>query len=342
MCCDVVMPRPARHAASTPGSSGSPAGPGAGGGGAESLTALEAAQLPELAELVVGLAVGAGRLARRLRRDGFEVSSKSTPTDLVTEVDRLVEDWIGAQLATLRPGDGVLGEEGTGRTGSGTVRWLVDPIDGTVNFALGLAHYGVSVAVEAAGRMLAGCVHDPESGEVFHARLGGGAYLDRDDVEPARPARSDFGAAAERPSDQDDVRALGRRVARMSLRLGGPRAIELDRAVIGTGFSYDASQRARQGELIARLLPRVGDIRRFGAASLDLCAVGAGRLDGFFEAGLNEWDYAAGLLVAREAGCRSSGLHGRDAGSRLTAVAGADLAPSFFELLADLGADDLD
>jgi myo-inositol-1(or 4)-monophosphatase len=279
----------------------------------------------ELAELAVGLAVGAGRRARRLRAKGFTVTSKSTPTDLVTEVDGAVERWIAAELAAKRPADDVLGEEGTGVRTGGSVRWLVDPIDGTVNFALGLPNYAVSVAVEVDGRVLAGCVHNPSSGEVYHARHGHGAYLDRDLDGADEP--------------ETDTRTLGATVTRHARRLTGPRQVDLDRAVIGTGFSYDPADRARQGAVIARLLAKIGDIRRFGAASLDLCAVAAGRLDGFFEAGLNEWDYAAGLLIAAEAGCAVSGLRGRPASGRFTAAAGAGLGPDLFELLESLDAD---
>jgi myo-inositol-1(or 4)-monophosphatase len=279
----------------------------------------------ELAELAVGLAVGAGRRARRLRAKGFTVTSKSTPTDLVTEVDGAVERWIAAELAAKRPADDVLGEEGTGVRTGGSVRWLVDPIDGTVNFALGLPNYAVSVAVEVDGRVLAGCVHNPSSGEVYHARHGHGAYLDRDLDGADEP--------------ETDTRTLGATVTRHARRLTGPRQVDLDRAVIGTGFSYDPADRARQGAVIARLLAKIGDIRRFGAASLDLCAVAAVRLDGFFEAGLNEWDYAAGLLIAAEAGCAVSGLRGRPASGRFTAAAGAGLGPDLFELLESLDAD---
>src|SRR5262249_2627280 len=151
-------------------------------------------------------------------------------------------------------------------TGSKTgVRWLVDPIDGTVNFVLGLRQYAVSVAAEVDGVVIAGCVHNPESGETFHATRGGGAF------------------AGER-------------------RLAGPRDIPLERAIVGTGFGYDPVVRARQGVVVAAMLPRIGDIRRLGSAALDLCALAEGRLDAYFEAGLNPWDWAAGLLIATEVG----------------------------------------
>jgi myo-inositol-1(or 4)-monophosphatase len=271
----------------------------------------------ELTELAVALAVGAGRRARRWRRDGFAIDVKSTPTDLVTEVDRAVEQWIVDELTARRPGDGIVGEEGASIGDTTGMRWLVDPIDGTVNFALGLRHYAVSVAVQVDGQIVGGCVHNPESGEIYHAQLGCGAYL----------------------SSDPDGRSTIREVLSGGLPLRGPRPISLDRAVVGTGFAYDAGRRAKQGAVLAALVPRIADIRRMGAASLDLCAVAAGRLDGYFEAGLNPWDWAAGMLIATEAGCVSSGLRSRGAGDAFTAVASPSLAPEFFALLQDLDAD---
>ena len=280
MCCDVVMP----------------------------------VDLAHISALTVELAVEGGRRAREWRAEGFTVSSKSTPTDLVTEVDGRVERWIGAQLRHRRPGDGLVGEEAAADAPGGDgVRWLVDPIDGTVNFTLGLPQYAVSVAAEVDGRVVAGCVANPVSGDVFRAVTGQGAYRQRTDEHGGL-----------RPQTE---------------RLTGPREIALDRAVVGTGFGYETGRRARQGEVVARLLPRIGDIRRAGSASLDLCAVAAGWLDAHFEAGLHVWDYAAGLLIATEAGCVSSGLGNRAAGEQFCAVAGAGLGPVLFELLAELGAD---
>lgn len=258
----------------------------------------------ELEHFAMQLASGAAEVIRDQRGQGMAVSAKSTATDLVTEVDRRIEQWLVGRIARLRPDDAVLGEEGGGRPGSTAVRWVLDPIDGTVNFVLGLPQYAVSVAAEFEGAVVAGAVCNPVSGEVFHARLGGGGFL------------------GDAP-------------------LPGPRDVPLARAVVGTGFGYDAGQRERQVAVVGRLLPRVADIRRLGAASLDLCAVAAGRLDAYFEAGLNRWDYAAGALIAAEAGCVVSGLRGRGPSSRLTAVAGAGLAPAFFGMLEELGADDV-
>jgi myo-inositol-1(or 4)-monophosphatase len=257
-----------------------------------------------LADIAVELASGAGEIIQARRGEPLDVLTKSTPTDMVTAVDHEVEAWLSAQIAAHRPGDAILGEESAESPGHSGVRWIVDPIDGTVNFVLGLPQYAVSVAAEVDGTVVAGCVHNPASGEVFRASLGGGACLD------------------------------GR-------RLPGPRDVPLARAVIGTGFGYDARRRARQGRVVAALLPSIADIRRIGAASLDLCSVAAGRLDGYFEAGLNPWDWAAGVLVAQEAGCVASGLRGRPAGAGVTAVAGPALAGPFFALLEQLGVDRL-
>ena len=258
----------------------------------------------ELERLAIELAEGAADLVRSRTGAGVRIGAKSTVTDLVTEVDRAAEQWLVEQLAARRPEDAVLGEEGGGRPGTSGVRWVLDPIDGTVNFVLGLPFYAVSVAAEVDGRIVAGAVANPASGETFHARLGAGAFLGAE-------------------------------------RLAGPREVPLAHAVVATGFGYDASRRARQGAVIADVLPRIGDIRRLGAASLDLCFLGAGRIDAYFEAGLNSWDHAAGGLVAAEAGCVLSGLRGRPAGQLLYAAAGAALAAEFFALLEAVGADEV-
>ena len=255
-----------------------------------------------LTELATRLATGAGDLIRAHRHDHFAVDTKSTPTDVVTEVDRAAEAYIRNELVRQRPDDAVLGEEAGGRTGTSGVRWFVDPIDGTVNFVLGLPQYAVSIAAEVDGRIVAACVHNPVSRELFRATLGEGAFVGEQ-------------------------------------RLLGPRDVPVHRAVVGTGFGYDAAQRARQAAVVAALLPRIADIRRLGSAALDLCTVAAGRLDAYFEIGLNPWDWSAGALIASEAGCVVSGLRGRGPSAQMVAVAGPALAPQLFGLLEDLGAD---
>ena len=258
----------------------------------------------ELSELATQLALGGGELIRAHRQDHFAIDTKSTPTDVVTEVDHAVEAYIRGELAKRRPDDAVLGEEAGDSAGTTGVRWFVDPIDGTVNFVLGLPQYAVSIAAELDGHIVAGCVHNPISGDLFHATLGGGAFN----------------------GDQ---------------RLPGPREVPLARAVVGTGFGYDAARRARQAAIVAALLPRIADIRRIGSAALDLCTVAAGQLDAYYEVGLNPWDWSAGVLIASEAGCTVSGLRGRPPSGTMTAVAGPSVAPDLFALLEDLNADNV-
>jgi myo-inositol-1(or 4)-monophosphatase len=259
-------------------------------------------QLDDLAALSAELAAGAAARVGEASHAVPSVSTKSTQTDLVTQADRDTERWLVGEILARRPRDAILGEEGGGRPGTSGVRWLIDPIDGTVNFVLGIPFYAVSVAAELDGVVVAGAVVNAVSGEVFRARLGGGAWLGEQ-------------------------------------RLSGPRAVPLSRAVIGTGFGYAASLRSRQISVVADLLPRIGDIRRIGSSSLEWCFVAAGRLDGNFEAGLKPWDYAAGALIAAEAGCLVSGLRGQPVSARLGTAAGPDLAHELFAALEALDAD---
>ena len=262
----------------------------------------------ELLDLAVELAMAGGELAVERRRAGFEVATKSSSTDVVTDVDRAVEDFLRTEIARRRPTDSVLGEErGDRRDAESPVRWLIDPIDGTVNFMLGLPVYSVSVAAEVGGRVVAGCVTNPVSGQVFGAALGHGSFL--------RDGRGDR-------------------------RLTGPRQVALSEAVVATGFGYDRQLRARQGRVVGELLGRVGNIRRLGSAALDLCALGAGWVDAYYEGPLNEWDLAAGVLIAAEAGVALSGLAGRPPGPAMVAGSHPQLAGEFFALLEELGAAD--
>jgi myo-inositol-1(or 4)-monophosphatase len=260
----------------------------------------------QLVGLATRLAERAGVLMLQHRAAGLSVATKSSATDVVTDADRAVERYLIDELARARPGDAVLAEEsGASATGStGGVRWIIDPIDGTVNFLLGLPHFAVSIAAEIDGQLIAGCVHNPVSGLLFHAVRGHGAFL----------------------GDQ---------------RLNGPRAVPLDQAVVATGFGYEAQRRARQGAIAGELLGRVGNLRRLGSAALDLCALAAGWVDAYYEGPLGEWDYAAGVLIAAEAGVELSGLAGRLPGPWMVAGAHPDLAPDFFALLTRLGVAEL-
>jgi myo-inositol-1(or 4)-monophosphatase len=234
----------------------------------------------DLLALARDIALKAGAFALEARRAGVEVAAtKSTPTDIVTAVDRDTEAFIRELILEARPQDGILGEEGATHAGTSGLDWIVDPIDGTVNFLYGIPAWAISIAVvagpptPAAWTALAGVVVNPVSGEVFEASAGGGARL----------GGRDLAVVAD---------------------------VALGQALVGTGFSYSAERRRAQAEVLTDLLPRVRDIRRIGAASLDLCAVAAGRLDAYYEIGLNPWDHAAGALIAREAGATISGLHG--------------------------------
>lgn len=193
------------------------------------------------------------------------VDSKSTPTDLVSDADREAERLILSWIERERPEDGVLAEEGGGGSSRSGITWIVDPLDGTVNFLFGIAAWAVSIAVEDESGAVAGVVHQPALGETFTAIRGEGAELNG-------------------------------RAIRVSERA------DLGTALIGTGFAYDAAARAEQAEIVRRVLPRVRDVRRAGSAALDLTAVACGRLDGFYEAPMERWDRAAGVLLIEEAG----------------------------------------
>ncbi|MEI5098045.1 inositol monophosphatase family protein [Streptomyces sp. PmtG] len=238
----------------------------------------------------------AGELLRDGRPDDLGVAAtKSSAVDVVTEMDIASEKLITDFLAARRPGDGVLGEEGASTESSSGIQWVIDPIDGTVNYLYGRPDWAVSIAARRTGEggeTLVGVVHAPVRGETYRAVLGQGAYVND------RPART---------------------------RSAPP----FDQALIGTGFGYVAERRAHQAEVVRQLLPRVRDIRRSGSAAIDLCDVATGRLDAYYERGLNPWDFAAGDLVAREAGALTGGRPGEPLSGELT-VAGP---PGLFEPL---------
>jgi myo-inositol-1(or 4)-monophosphatase len=271
----------------------------------------------ELAELACSVAREAGDLLISGRGQARVVDTNSSPTDVVTEMDRAAEDLIRRRILAARPGDAILGEEGGevvgepsgergGQIGAGpAVRWIVDPLDGTVNYLYGLSDWAVSIAAEVDGTVLAGAVCVPVHRSLFSATAGGGAWL-------ASPWR-------EGPE-------------RLSCNSG----VSLADALVGTGFGYAARRRVVQGQVVASLLPRVRDIRRAGAAAVDLCSLAAGRLDAFYERGLHDWDFAAGGLIAREAGAQVAGLHGRAASESMTLAAGPGLFSELHDLLASL------
>ncbi len=278
--------------------------------------AREDADPGELLRIAREAATAAGRLLASWRRDGRPdvVEVKSSPTDVVTEMDRQSEALITGHIRAVRPGDTVLGEEGgqttgarplsaDGPAGPARVRWVVDPLDGTVNYLYGLPDWSVSIAAEVDGLVVAGVVEVPRHGETFTAVIGGGAWLHRDGN--AVPLHCNTG-------------------------------VTLGQALVATGFGYAAERRQVQGEVVAALLPRVRDIRRGGSAAVELCSVAAGRLDAFYERGLNYWDYAAGGLIAREADALVGGLSGRTESTSMTVAAGPGLYQQLETFLASL------
>jgi myo-inositol-1(or 4)-monophosphatase len=220
----------------------------------------------ELRALAESVAREAGALLRGAF-DGPElrISSKSTPTDLVSEADHAAEKLIRDRLAAARPDDGVLGEEGGDRAGTSGLHWIVDPLDGTVNFLFGVPQWAVSVACEDADGALVGVVYDPLRDELFAAERDGAPTLNGAPI-----------AASTR--------------------------VDMATALVGTGFGYDAEIRRAQAAVVARLLPDVRDIRRLGSAAIDLAWTACGRLDAYYEHGLNAWDLAAGRLICERAG----------------------------------------
>ncbi len=268
-----------------------------------------------LLRIAADVAAEAGRLLASWRGEERPqiVRTKSSPTDVVTEMDRRSEALITGRIRAFRPGNAVLGEEGGQTLGgqrvsdtaapSGRVRWVVDPLDGTVNYLYGLPDWAVSIAAEVDGTVLAGVVEVPRYGETFTAVAGRGAWLHRDGQAIALRCTS---------------------------------GVTLGHALVGTGFGYDAGRRRIQGEVVAALLPCVRDIRRGGSASVDLCSVAAGRMDAYFERGLNYWDYAAGGLIAREAGAVVGGLSGKAESTSMTVAASPDLYRQLETFLARL------
>jgi myo-inositol-1(or 4)-monophosphatase len=242
-------------------------------------------------EALLDVAVEAARMAgalliERVRRGGeHEISSKSTPTDLVSEADLASERAIRELLAERRPEDGFVGEEGGREGGSSGLSWVVDPLDGTVNFLFGIPQWCVSVAVRDEHATLAGAVYDPNRDELFTALRGGRSLL----IGPAGAIELHGRSAAQGTGAGE----------------GGERPegdAELATAMVATGFAYGAHVRAAQARAIERLLPRVRDIRRVGSAALDLCWTAAGRYDAYFERAVKQWDIAAGALICEGAG----------------------------------------
>jgi myo-inositol-1(or 4)-monophosphatase len=243
-------------------------------------------------DALLAVAVEAARMAgsllqERAQHGAEEVTSKSTPTDLVSEADIASERAIRELLAARRPEDGFVGEEGGSAESSSGLSWVVDPLDGTVNFLFGIPQWCVSVAVRDDAGTLAGAVYDPNRDEVFTASRDGRAELRAPGV--VRELHGPLRAGARSESLADSRTSAGD---------------ELRSAMVATGLAYDASVREAQGRVLARLVGRVRDIRRFGSAALDLTWTAAGRYDAYFERSVKQWDIAAGTLICERAGLR--------------------------------------
>lgn len=255
---------------------------------------------------LLGIALEAARRAGALLHEGRPAdlgvaATKSSSVDVVTEMDLASEKLITGLLRERRPEDGILGEEGAETAGTSGVRWIVDPLDGTVNYLYGLPSWGVSIAAEYRGAAVAGVVEAPLRRETFRAVAGQGAFCN-DRAVRCRPSPP------------------------------------LEQALVGTGFNYVAERRAAQAEVVRQLLPRVRDIRRSGSAAVDLCDVAAGRLDAFYERGLHPWDLAAGDLIAREAGALTGGRPGLPPDGELALAASPGVFEILQPLLDGLGA----
>ncbi|HEU4849230.1 MAG TPA: inositol monophosphatase family protein [Terrimesophilobacter sp.] len=261
----------------------------------------------ELLDLATRIAVTTGDLIARRRAEGVRVAaSKSSLEDVVTDADREAEALIRSLIAEARPEDGFLGEESGAEAGTSGLTWVVDPIDGTVNYLYGIRQYAVSIAVVEGApepetwRALAGVVVNPAADEVFAASVGGGATLNGVPIRVALP-------------------------------------VALSQALVGTGFGYLAERRVEQAKVLVGLVAQVRDIRRQGSAALDLCAIATGRLNAYFERGLKPWDHAAGGLIAAEAGARVSGRGGASASSEFLLAGEQSVAAALESVLDELG-----
>ena len=260
----------------------------------------------ELAALAWRAAHESARFLHEERPDVLAVQVKSSATDMVSAMDRGAEAILVETILGARPNDGFLGEEGGERHGTSGVRWVVDPLDGTVNYLHRLPMWSVSVAAEEDGQTVVGVIVAPEIGESYLAVRGHGAWV----VDGAGEATA----------------------------LTTSRCTALNVAVVATGFGYDARRREQQAAAVGKIIGSIADIRRCGAATIDLAWLASGRFDGYFERGLNEWDVAAGLLLAEEAGARVVIVDGADAVNGLPLVCTPAIADDLAALLRDAGA----
>jgi len=269
------------------------------------MSADEVREIPEV-RFAIDLARSAGGILAD-RPEQLTISIKSTATDVVTHMDQLTEKHIVDQIELHRPHDGILGEEGAAKVGTSGLEWVIDPLDGTVNYLYNLPFWCVSIAlVDAVTRVgEVGAIYAPRLDTLWFAARGQGAYS-----------------------------VSGQRTQRLAVT----DCSTLDKALMGTGFGYSAERRRAQGRVVAQVLPRVRDIRRMGSCAIDLCCVASGELDGYYERGVNPWDHAAGGLIAREAGAIVSGLHGAREDHEMLVAAGPAVHAELVTLLENHGA----
>lgn len=233
----------------------------------------------------------------------LESTSKTSPTDLVSEMDEASENFIVKSISERFPLDGIVGEEGTNRVGSSGRNWIVDPLDGTINYLYGAEHWAVSIAMEDSEGLLVGVVYAPALRLEYFALRGHGAI---------------------RIDDRGET------------RLPGVAETSLPSALLATGFSYESAKRREQAEDFLHILPNIQDIRRKGSAALDLCMVADGSVDGYFEVGAKPWDYSAGVLIATESGAVASGLFGKPVSAEYVVCAAPKLQHSLVQLLESI------
>jgi myo-inositol-1(or 4)-monophosphatase len=247
----------------------------------------------ELLELALSISRKAGELVSA-RPENFDLNQKSSIDDFATQMDIASEKLIVESILAARPDDGLIGEEGASRPSKSGITWVIDPIDGTVNYYYGLPGWNISIAAKDKDGVLVGVVNAPTLNSLWHATRGGGAFRNGAPIKCNNPK-------------------------------------DLNMSLVATGFSYDRETRIKQSNFITTLVADVRDIRRTGAAATDLCSVATGWVDAYFESNLNEWDIAAGGLIAREAGAVLTGKLGSEANKEMTLCAG----PALHALLSE-------
>lgn len=263
----------------------------------ESMPLARLLQKHECAPLAWQVANDAGQFLREERPDELEVFSKSAPTDVVTEMDRASEEMIVGCIVGACPNDGILGEEGSTRTGTSGVSWIVDPLDGTVNYLFGIPTWGVSVGVQVDGVGEVGVIATPDLGESYVGICGSGAWRIRGDVAE---------------------------------RINGRPTEQLGQALVATGFGYTPDRRLAQIAVLEGVIAHVRDIRRTGCATVDFTWLASGRVDAYYERGIHPWDYAAGLVIVEEAGARTWTTSSPECGTTVVCA-----MPSIFDELLE-------